>query len=102
MAENVMDIISTGITIIQTETSNKLTKLIVWLTVAATAVLVPNTVATIFGIPDLQVSWSWIAPILIISTLISAIVTYRWTKQFSVNPLGSKKFKNLRKKFRTK
>jgi len=47
MAENVMDIISTGITIIQTETSNKLTKLIVWLTVAATAVLVPNTVATI-------------------------------------------------------
>ena len=40
MAENVMDIISTGITIIQTETSNKLTKLIVWLTVAATAVLV--------------------------------------------------------------
>ena len=102
MAENVMDIISTGITIIQTETSNKLTKLIVWLTVAATAVLVPNTVATIFGIPDLEISWSWIAPILIISTLISAIVTYRWTKQFSVNPLGSKKFKNLRKKFRTK
>jgi len=36
MAENVMDIISTGVTIIQTETSNKLTKLIVWLTVAAT------------------------------------------------------------------
>jgi len=102
MAENVMDIISTGVTIIQTETSNKLTKLIVWLTVVATAVLVPNTVATIFGIPDLEISWSWIAPILIISTLISAIVTYRWTKQFSVNPFGSKKFKNLRKKFRTK
>ena len=102
MAENVMDIISTGVTIIQTETSNKLTKLIVWLTVVATAVLVPNTVATILGIPDLHISWSWIAPILIISTLISAIVTYRWTKQFSVNPLGSKKFKNLRKKFRTK
>jgi len=102
MAENVMDIISTGVTIIQTETSNKLTKLIVWLTVVATAVLVPNTVATIFGIPDLHISWSWIAPILIISTLISAIVTYRWTKQFSVNPFGSKKFKNLRKRFRTK
>ena len=102
MAENVMDIISTGITIIQTETSNKLTKLIVWLTVAATAVLVPNTVATIFGIPDLHISWSWIAPILVISTVISAIVTYRWTKQFSVNPFGSKKFRNLRKKFRTK
>ena len=102
MAENVMDIISTGVTIIQTETSNKLTKLIVWLTVVAPAGLVPNTVATLLGIPDLHISWSWIAPILIISTLISAIVTYRWTKQFSVNPFGSKKFKNLRKRFRTK
>ena len=102
MAENVMDIISTGITIIQTETSNKLTKLIVWLTVAATAVLVPNTVATIFGIPDLQLSWSWVAPILVISTIISAIVTYRFTKQFSVNPFGSKRLQSIGKKFRRK
>ena len=102
MAENVMEIISTGVTIIQAETTNKLTKLIVWLTVAATAVLVPNTIATIFGIPDLQISWTWIIPILILSTLISVIVTYRWTNQFRVNPLRSKKFKNLRKKFRAK
>jgi len=102
MAENVMDIISTGITIIQTETSNKLTKLIVWLTVAATAVLVPNTVATIFGIPDLHLSWSWVAPILVISTVISAIVTYRFTKQFSVNPFGSKRLQRIGKKFRRK
>ena len=102
MAENVMDIISTGITIIQTETSNKLTKLIVWLTVAATAVLVPNTVATIFGIPDLQLSWSWIAPILIISTIISAVVTYRWTKQFRVNPFRSGRLQSIGNKFRRK
>ena len=102
MAENVMEVISTGVTIIQAETSNKLTKLIVWLTVAATAVLVPNTVATIFGIPDLQLSWSWVAPILVISTIISAVVTYRWTKQFRVNPFRIKKFQNLRKKFSSK
>jgi magnesium transporter len=102
MAENVMEIISTGVTIIQAETTNKLTKLIVWLTVAATAVLVPNTIATIFGIPDLQISWTWIIPILILSTLISVIVTYRWTNQFRVNHFRSKKFKSLRKKFRAK
>jgi len=102
MAENVMDIISTGITILQTETSNKLTKLIVWLTVAATAVMVPNTVATILGIPDLQLSWRSGAPILVISTVISAIVTYRWTKQFSVNQLGSKRLQRSGKKFRRK
>ena len=98
MAENVMEIIATGATIIQTETSNQLTKLIVWLTVAATAVLVPNTIATIFGIPDLQISWTWIIPILAVSTLISVIVTYRWTKQWRVNPFRTQKFQKLRKK----
>ena len=102
MAENVMEVISTGVTIIQAETSNKLTKLIVWLTVAATAVLVPNTVATIFGIPDLQLSWSWVAPILVISTIISAVVTYRWTKQFRVNPFRSGRLQNIGNKFRRK
>ena len=99
MAENVMEIISTGVTVIQTETSNQLTKLIVWLTVAATAVLVPNTIATVLGIPDLNVSLTWVVPILIISTVISVIVTYRWTKQWRVNPFRTGKFHTLRKKF---
>ena len=58
MAENVLEVISTGITAINTESSNQLTKLIVWLTVAATAVLVPNTLATVFGIPDLHISYT--------------------------------------------
>ena len=102
MAENVMEVISTGVTIIQTETSNKLTKLIVWLTVAATAVLVPNTIATIFGIPDLQISWTWIIPILVVSTLISIIVTYRWTKQWRVNPFRTQKFQKFRRKLSKK
>ncbi len=102
MAENIMDMISTGVTIIQTETSNQLTKLIVWLTVAATAVLVPNTIATIFGIPDLQISWTWVVPILIVSTLISAVVTYRWTKQWRMNPFRTQKFQKFRRKLSKK
>ena len=102
MAENVMEIISTGVTVIQTETSNQLTKLIVWLTVAATAVLVPNTIATVLGIPDLHISLAWVIPILIISTVISVIVTYRWTKQWRVNPFRSGKFHTFRKKLSRK
>ena len=102
MAENVMEIISTGVTVIQTETSNQLTKLIVWLTVAATAVLVPNTIATVLGIPDLNISLSWVVPILIVSTVISAVVTYRWTKQWRVNPFRRGKFHTLRKKLSRK
>ena len=102
MAENVMEVISTGVTIIQTETSNQLTKLIVWLTVAATAVLVPNTIATIFGIPDLQISWTWVIPILAASTFISIIITYRWTKQWRVNPFRTQKFQKFRRKLSKK
>ena len=102
MAENVMEVISTGVTIIQTETSNQLTKLIVWLTVAATAVLVPNTIATIFGIPDLQISWTWVIPILAASTFISVIITYRWTKQWRVNPFRTQKFQKFRRKLSKK
>ncbi|MCH2603807.1 MAG: CorA family divalent cation transporter, partial [Candidatus Nitrosopelagicus sp.] len=100
MAENVMEVISTGITVIQTESSNRLTKLIVWLTVAATAVLVPNTLATIFGIPDLDISYTWVIPVLVIATVISSILTYSWTKQYRVFPFGRQKFKNIRNKFR--
>ncbi|MFQ6025723.1 MAG: CorA family divalent cation transporter [Nitrosopumilaceae archaeon] len=100
MSENVMEVIGTGISVIQTETSNKLTTLIVWLTVAATAVLVPNTIATVFGIPDLQRDYGWIIPILVISTVISAIVTYRYTKRWRVMPFKLGRLKKLRKKFR--
>ena len=100
MAENVLEVISTGITAINTESSNQLTKLIVWLTVAATAVLVPNTLATVFGIPDLHISYIWVIPILIIATTISIVITYRWTKQYRVLPFGRKKLSNIRNKFR--
>jgi magnesium transporter len=100
MAENVLEVISTGITAINTESSNQLTKLIVWLTVAATAVLVPNTLATIFGIPDLEISFTWVIPVLILATIISSVITYRWTKQYRVLPFGRQKLKNIRNKFR--
>ena len=99
MAENVMEVISTEITVIQTESTNQLTKLIVWLTVAATAVLVPNTLATIFGIPGLEFSWTWVIPVLIISTLISSLITFRWTKQYRLLPFGTRLTK-IRKKFK--
>ena len=100
MAENVMEIISTGITVIQTESTNQLTKLIVWLTVAATAVLVPNTLATIFGIPDLEFSYVWVIPVLIFATALSSIITFRWTKQYRILPFGSSKLKRIKRKFK--
>ncbi|MEC8529486.1 MAG: CorA family divalent cation transporter, partial [Thermoproteota archaeon] len=100
MAENVLEVISTGITAINTESSNQLTKLIVWLTVAATAVLVPNTLATIFGIPGLELSYVWVIPVLIFATALSSIITFRWTKQYRILPFGSSKLKRIKRKFK--
>jgi len=100
MAENVMEVISTGMTVIQTETSNKLTTLIVWLTVAATAGFVPNTIATVFGIPDLAISWTYVVPLLVGATAFTAFVTYRWTKRWRVIPFGTKRIKNLGSRLR--
>ena len=67
---------------------------------AATAVLVPNTLATGFGIPDLDISYIWVIPILVVATGISVVVTYRWTKQYRVLPFGRRKLSSIRNKFR--
>ena len=101
MAENVMQMIATGINVIQTQVSNKLALLVVWFTVAGTAVLVPNTLATVFSIfPDHQDNFSWMLPTIILSTIGSAFVTWKYTKRWRVRSFGISKFKKLKRKFR--
>lgn len=104
MAENLMQMISTGVNVIQTQVSNKLTILVVWFTVAGTAVLVPNTLATIFSIfPNNESNIAWMIPTIIISTIVSAFVTYRYTKRFrTTKSFGLPQFKKLRKLSRLK
>ena len=101
MSENLMQMIATGINVIQTQVSNKLGLLIVWFTVAGTAVLVPNTLATVFSIfPDHANNFVWMLPAIIISTILSAFVTYKYTKRWRVRAFGMSKFRKLKKKFR--
>lgn len=100
MSENVMQVVATGINVIQAEVSNKLATLIVWLTVAGTAVLVPNTLATVFGIfPNLETNFVWMLPALGASTALSAFVTYKYTKRWKVKSFGMRKLRKLKKKF---
>ncbi|MGI0027589.1 MAG: CorA family divalent cation transporter [Nitrosopumilaceae archaeon] len=100
MSENLMQMIATGINVIQTQVSNKLGFLLVWFTVAGTAVLVPNTLATVFSIfPDHQDNFAWMLPTIIISTILSAFVTYKYTKRWRVRSFGMKKFKKFKKRF---
>ena len=99
MSENVMQVIATGINVIQAEVSNKLATLIVWLTVAGTAVLVPNTLATIFGLfPNNDKNFHWMLAVLAISTIFSVFVTYKYTKRWKVKSFGMRKLRRIKKK----
>ncbi|MBI3842828.1 MAG: hypothetical protein HY295_06790 [Thaumarchaeota archaeon] len=101
MSENVLQVVATGINVIQTEVSNKLATLIVWLTVAGTAVLVPNTLATIFSIfPDHEHNFIWMLLTIIASTIISAFVAYRYTKHWRTKSFSMRKLRKLKRKFR--
>lgn len=98
MAENLMQMIATGINVIQTQVSNKLSILVVWFTVAGTAVLVPNTLATVFSIfPDHEANFHWMLPTIIFSTIASAWFTYRYTKSWrTTKSFGMPQFRKLR------
>ena len=101
MSENVMQVIATGINVIQAEVSNKLATLIVWLTVAGTAVLVPNTLATIFGLfPNTAENLHWMLAVISLSTLLSVFVTYKYTKRWKVKSFGMRKLRRIKKKLR--
>ena len=99
MSENLMQVVATGINVIQAEVSNKLATLIVWLTVAGTAVLVPNTLATIFSIfPNADENFHWMLPVIGLSTVISAFITYKYTKRWKVKSFGMRKLRRIKKK----
>jgi len=49
MVEHVLEVLTAGMNVLQTEVSNKLGSFLLWLTVLGTAVLVPNTLATVYG-----------------------------------------------------
>ena len=77
LAEQVMEVLSTGVNAIQTNITNRLSMIILWLTVIGTAVLVPNTLATIFAIiPNANSIFIELASILIISTIGASAIAY--------------------------
>ena len=63
MAEHVLDVLSGGMAVLQTmfqanlqSMSNRMTTALLWLTIIGTAILVPNTLSTIYGIPYLPLN----------------------------------------------
>ena len=90
LAEQVLEVLATGVNVIQTNITNRLSTIILWLTVIGTAVLVPNTLATVFAIiPEPASMFPILMSILVISTLVSSVIAYMGAKRI----LGSKRRK---------
>lgn len=91
LAEHMSDVLASGLEVMQTIYNNQLQSLnnkfalvMTYLTIIGTAVLVPNTIATIFsnsafnmGPKDLI--WYW--PLLIGATVIATVLVYIWVKR---------------------
>jgi magnesium transporter len=75
--------------------NNRMAFVMTYLTIIGTAVLVPNTLATILGDPVFDFStkdqvWYW--PLMIIATTVSTILAYLWVKRQGL--LGNDQTKN--------
>ena len=101
MSENVMQMVATGVNVIQTEVTNKVTILIIWWTVAGTAELVPNTIATVFGLYPAHEQQFWpIVSTIVISAGLATAVAYFYVRRFFGQTLGMERLRKIRKKFK--
>ncbi|MCP8316639.1 MAG: hypothetical protein H3Z51_07255, partial [archaeon] len=87
LAGNILEVLSANVSVLQTDITNKMTTLLLWLTIIGTAILVPNTLATIYGIPFLmEEHWRWIVTSLLLVTVISTFAVYLYVKQWWKKP----------------
>jgi magnesium transporter len=85
LSEHMSEVLASGLEVLQTIYNNQLQKLnnrlafiATWLAILATAGMVPNTLATIFGIGKINdlIDWPLIVTILIISTIVCTYLIY--------------------------
>lgn len=90
LSEHMSEVLASGLEVLQTIYNNQLQMLnnrlafvATWLAILATAVMVPNTIATIFGIPSIgsNVNPLWIWFWLTSTTLIATVVMYMILRQ---------------------
>lgn len=89
LSEHMSEVLASGLEVLQTIYNNQLQMLnnrlafiATWLAVLATAGLVPNTLATIFGIGKINdlIDWPWIVTFLVISTILCTYLMYLFFK----------------------
>jgi magnesium transporter len=96
LAEHMSQVLASGLEVMQSIynnqlqiLNNKLALLVAYLTVFGTAVLVPNTIATIFGVPFFPFGSEFLpyyGLIILGSTVFSILIAYWWVKSKGLLP----------------
>jgi len=96
LAEHLSEVLASGLEVMQSIynnqlqiLNNKMALLTAYLTVLGTAVLVPNTLATILSNPAYQLGpqdAGWYSVLMVASTVISTVVAYLWVKSKGLLP----------------
>ncbi len=91
LGEHMSEVLASGLEVLQSIYNNQLQMLnnrmalvMTYLTILGTAVLVPNTLATIFSNPAFNMvpeDTGWYVALLIISTIVSTALAYWWVKK---------------------
>jgi magnesium transporter len=91
LAEHMSDVLASGLEVMQSIynnqlqiLNNKLALVVAYLTIIGTAVLVPNTLATIFGNSAFNMDSGdigWYTVLLVVSTLVATIASFWWVKK---------------------
>ncbi len=97
LSEHMSDVLASGLEVLQSIynnqlqiLNNRLALVMTWLTILGTAVLVPNTLATVFSNPAFDMKpedKGWYSILLIGSTIVSTYAAYWWIKRKGLFPL---------------
>ncbi len=96
LSEHMSDVLASGLEVLQSIYNNQLQILnnrlqlvITWLTILGTAVLVPNTIATILSNPAFEMGPQdklWYSVMLLMATIFSTWIAYWWIKKKGLLP----------------
>ena len=95
LSEHMSEVLASGLEVLQTLYNNQLQVLnnrmaltMTWLTILGTAVLVPNTLATIFGfVFNVTTAWLvWTLSVMGFATVASTYLAYWWVRKWAKLP----------------
>jgi magnesium transporter len=102
LAEHMSDVLASGLEVLQTiynnqlqAMNNRIALLMTYLTVLGTAVLVPNTLATVLGNSAFGMTVNdagWYIALLVVSTVVATVLAFLWVRNyFGIFPRKKKK-----------